>query len=84
MAVPCALNNKYVVCRTGLKEVASVGGTCPTFWTDCDVKFKLSAASAKKLKREYSEPLTPYPWYSEKSRRWDLKIAVPRGRSSEI
>jgi hypothetical protein len=83
MAVACALNSKYFVFRTAEKEVASAGGSCPTFKIDCEVKFKLSPASAKKLGREYSKALKIYPRYSQKSRRWDLKLAVPRGSSHE-
>jgi hypothetical protein len=44
-----------------------------------DICLKLSAASARKLGRAYSKPLTLIPEMHPESGRWDLRVDLARG-----
>ena len=72
---PCALNQKYHVFRTAVQHVRGPPG-CPVFLIDCEIKYKLSESSAKKLGRDYSDAVDVCPVLTRnrgQPSRWDLK-----------
>ena len=83
---PCRLNPAYHVFKVPPYKVKNcpLKNGCPQFWADCTISFKLTPASAKKYKREFSAPLAPYPRKSPHHvNRWDLKIALPANGAHE-
>ena len=72
---PCALNPKYHVFRTAVQQVHGPPG-CPVFLIDCEIRYKLSDSSAKKLGRDYSDAVDVVPVLTRnrgQPSRWDLK-----------
>ena len=82
--VPCALNPRYYLFKIEPEIIQPKKRGMPQFTVDFQSKLKYADATAKKRKKAFADALTPYAVKStDHKNRWDLRVAVPHGKSKE-